>query len=149
MPERDLEAAATAAVLAAGRVVRVAFRDGEATYLVPLGYAWLDGALVGVTGAGRKTGLGSRSPRVAFQVDSSAATGVYAWRSVTGEGHWEIVADPAVRAAALAALAPQVGAAPEWWRTALEPRIDAGEVRVWRITPLWATGRAFGPPGES
>jgi hypothetical protein len=39
--------------------------------------------------------MASVQPEVAFQVDTSAKTGVFEWCSVTGEGTVEAVTDPA------------------------------------------------------
>jgi nitroimidazol reductase NimA-like FMN-containing flavoprotein (pyridoxamine 5'-phosphate oxidase superfamily) len=91
MPAQDLNKNDTLAILAEEQLVRVAFHDGESPYLIPLGYVWLRSALYGVTDSGRKTDIAEANPRVAFQVDTSSTTGLFEWRSVTGEGRFEII----------------------------------------------------------
>jgi nitroimidazol reductase NimA-like FMN-containing flavoprotein (pyridoxamine 5'-phosphate oxidase superfamily) len=141
----DLDPHAIESVLSREDVVRVAFREGEDRYLVPLGYVWLHGALHGVSGPGRKIDLARADPRVTFQVDTSARTGWYAWESVTGEGRFEVVVDEDVRRTTLAAWAPAIEAAPVWWRREIGPAVDAGRLLVWRLTPTRTAGRRFGP----
>lgn len=145
MPRRPIDDATVREILARGDVVRVAFRDEECPYLIPLGYVWIDGALYGVTDRGRKTRLAEADPRVAFQVDTSADTGVYEWTSVTGEGTFALV-DGAERQAALDALGPAVAAAPEWWRAEQGPKLAAGTLLVWRIRPTRLDGIRYGQP---
>lgn len=140
----DLDPDAVRRVLAAESVVRVAFRDGDERYLIPLGYVWLDGALHGVSGPGRKIRLAQADPRVTFQVDTSASTGWFEWESVTGDGRFEVVADDGVRGAVVEAWRPTVDAAPNWWREEIAPALDAGKLLVWRLTPGTVSGRRFG-----
>ena len=47
MAAYDLDLRATGEVLRRESVVRVAFRDGDALYLIPLGYVWLRDAMHG------------------------------------------------------------------------------------------------------
>ena len=91
---RDFDDDQIHACLERERVIRIAFsHDGE-LYLVPVFYTWHEGALCGLTTPGRKTRLGAANPNVAFQVDSTADTGPWAWSSVTGQGTWEEVPNP-------------------------------------------------------
>lgn len=145
MPASDLSDAEVADVLEREGVVRVAFRDGESVYLIPLGYVWLYSGLHGVTELGRKTRLAEVDPRVAFQVDTSSDTGVFEWRSVTGEGRFELVRDESVKREVLMALQPIISAAPEWWQRDQRPKIASGTLQVWRITPNHLHGRRYGP----
>jgi nitroimidazol reductase NimA-like FMN-containing flavoprotein (pyridoxamine 5'-phosphate oxidase superfamily) len=144
----DLDQEAILDVLAGQSVVRVAFRDGDERYLIPLGYVWLDGAMQGVSGPGRKTRLAQADPRVTFQVDTSAESGWFEWRSVTGDGRFEIVTDERQRRRTLDAWRPTIEQAPAWWRREIEPAVDAGKLLVWRLTPIHASGRRFGRPDE-
>lgn len=148
MAAYDLDLRATGEVLRRESVVRVAFRDGDAPYLIPLGYVWLRDAMHGVSGPGLKIRLAETDPRVAFQVDTSATTGWFAWESVTGDGRFEIVHDEDVRRETLAAWKPVVAGAPAWWREEIGPAVDAGKLLVWRLTPGRVTGRRFGPPED-
>jgi RimJ/RimL family protein N-acetyltransferase/nitroimidazol reductase NimA-like FMN-containing flavoprotein (pyridoxamine 5'-phosphate oxidase superfamily) len=131
-------------VLAGEQLVRVAFRDSESLYLIPLGYVWLRSALYGATDPGRKTEIAARNPAVAFQVDSSTRTGFWEWKSVTGEGRFELVEGPE-KQEALEALQPLIAEAPEWWRRELAPKVAAGALAVWRIRPTRVDGRRYGP----
>jgi nitroimidazol reductase NimA-like FMN-containing flavoprotein (pyridoxamine 5'-phosphate oxidase superfamily) len=126
--------------LAACNVVRIAFRDGNSSYLIPLGYVWLDGALFGVTDPGRKTALAAEDPRVAFQVDTSMETGLFAWDSVTGQGRFEVVDDEHEKQRALAALQSFIATAPDWWWREQSARMAAGELLVWRLRPESMSG---------
>jgi len=140
----DLDAEAVEQLLATQNVVRVAFRDGDERYLIPLGYVWLRGAMHGVGAPGRKIRLARADPRVTFQVDTAAVTGWFEWTSATGEGRFELVADEDVRRETLDAWRPIVEQAPQWWRREIGPRVDSGELLVWRLTPTHVTGRRFG-----
>ena len=79
--------------LSTQRVVRIAFDTNDERYLIPLGYVWQDSAFYSVTTRGRKTRMAAISPKVAFQVDDSCETRLFTFKSVTGEGVFEIVAD--------------------------------------------------------
>lgn len=127
-------------------LLRVSFHDGDDPYLIPLGCVWHDGALYGVTEAGRKTEMAARNARVAFQTDTALRTGLFEWESVTGQGRFEVVSDPAEIRQAMAKLQPFVAAAPEWWRNEQGPRMAAGELLVWRIRPRTYTGARYVRP---
>lgn len=144
MPGSDLDGKGIEGVLAGQAIVRVAFRDGEERYLLPLGYVWLRGAMHGVSGPGRKLRLAAADPRVTFQVDTSAESGWFAWESVTGEGRFEIVSDELIRRETFAAWRTTIEGAPAWWREEIGPAVDAGALAVWRLTPIRVTGRRFG-----
>jgi nitroimidazol reductase NimA-like FMN-containing flavoprotein (pyridoxamine 5'-phosphate oxidase superfamily) len=128
-----------------GQLVRVAFRHGDAPYLIPLGYTWLGSALYGVADRGLKTELAERNPTVAFQVDTALDTGLFAWESVTGTGCFAVVTDGDEASRALAALQPFVAEAPAWWRAEQGPRMAAGALIVWRIEPDSFTGVRYAP----
>jgi nitroimidazol reductase NimA-like FMN-containing flavoprotein (pyridoxamine 5'-phosphate oxidase superfamily) len=143
MPRSTLDNEQATAVLRDGHLVRVAFRDGDATYLIPLGYVWIGAALYGVGERGRKTDLASREPVVAFQVDTAMETGLFEWESVTGTGRFAVVTNQDEARAALAALQPFMAEAPDWWRAEQAPRMAQGAVVVWRITPSAFAGVRF------
>jgi len=127
-------------------LVNVAFDAGESTYLIPLGCIWLDGALYGVTEAGRKTGIAAARPRVAFQADTARDTGMWEWESVTGEGRFEIVEDAEERRRAMVELQTAIAEAPEWWKAERAPEMAAGRLLVWRIEPASTTGVRYTRP---
>jgi len=148
MPRYDLSAEEAIEVLAGGTLVRVAFHDGEAPYLIPLGYVWLDSALFGVAELGRKTRMAESNPTVAFQVDTSAETGVFEWESATGEGTFRVVEGDVEKQQVLAALQPVIAQAPDWWQREQAPRMAAGSLLVWRITPTRISGCRYAPPAD-
>jgi nitroimidazol reductase NimA-like FMN-containing flavoprotein (pyridoxamine 5'-phosphate oxidase superfamily) len=131
-------------ILDGQHLVRVAFRDGESLYLIPLGYVWFRSALYGVAERGRKTVLAERNALVAFQVDTSMQTGLWEWESVTGEGRFALV-EAAERQEALSALQPVIAAAPEWWRREEGPSLAAGALVVWRLSVTHVAGSRYAP----
>jgi len=146
MPRTPLSDAECRRVLAGERVVRVTFHDHGSLYLIPLGYVWLDSALYGVTDNGRKTETAARQPLVAFQVDTSAHSGIWEWESVTGEGRFELV-EGSDRQKVFMALQPIIEEAPDWWRQEQAPKLAAGTLVTWRIQPVHMAGRRYGPAG--
>jgi nitroimidazol reductase NimA-like FMN-containing flavoprotein (pyridoxamine 5'-phosphate oxidase superfamily) len=146
MPRVPIPISAAERVLETGELVRVCFRDNDSVHLIPLGYVWLDGALYGVTEAGRKTELASANPRVTFQVDTSRETGLFEWESVMGHGDFELVTSPQERAAAIVQLEAFVARAPGWWKAEQGPKLASGQLLVWRVRPAVLTGVRFGPP---
>ncbi|MGH2609954.1 MAG: pyridoxamine 5'-phosphate oxidase family protein [Tepidiformaceae bacterium] len=138
---KDLTEPEMHSVLSSQRVIRVAFDDGSERFIVPMFYAWHEGALFGLTTPGRKSRMGEANPRVAFQVDSSAQTGEFEWQSVSGEGTWEIL-----RAEADMAFVPLLQArladSPPWAVQLLMERFQTLGRLAWRITPTSMSGRA-------
>lgn len=145
MPRQPLSEDECVRLLAREALVRVAFHDETSLYLIPLGYVWLRGALHGVTERGRKTRVAEANSNVAFQVDSSAHTGLWKWDSVTGEGSFELVASDAEKQQVLSGLQPVVAQAPEWWRQDQAARIAAGTLLVWKIVPTRVSGCRYAP----
>jgi nitroimidazol reductase NimA-like FMN-containing flavoprotein (pyridoxamine 5'-phosphate oxidase superfamily) len=145
MSAYELSEAEVSDVLKEQKVVRVAFRDDESVYLIPLGFVWLHSALYGVMEFGRKTRCAEKNSAVAFQVDSSSESGIFEWRSVTGEGEFETILDDDLRTDVLGALGPIIAQAPDWWLAEQGPKVASGELKVWRITPKRMSGRRFGP----
>jgi len=148
MPAVDLSTEEVSDTLAAEHVVRVAFQDDQSTYLIPLGYVWLEGAFYGVMEGGRKSRMAAENPQVAYQVDTSCRTGLFEWTSVTGEGRFEVVSADAERQRALAALQGLIAHAPAWWQREQAPRIASGVLQVWKIVPLHCSGRRYAPPED-
>lgn len=144
MPRSSLTPDDCSRVLANEQLVRVAFRNQEVLYVIPLGYVWIRSALYGVADRGRKTEMASRDPGVAFQVDTAMQTGLWEWESVTGEGVFDLV-DGTERQEALGALQPVIAKAPDWWRREQGPRMAAGALVVWRIRPTHIAGCRYAP----
>ena len=91
-------------VLHRNHVGRLACSRDDHPFVVPITYAYNDGAVYGVTLPGRKLGIMRAQPRVCFEVDEledRAGT----WRSVVAEGRFEEVTDAMARRAALDLLA--------------------------------------------
>jgi nitroimidazol reductase NimA-like FMN-containing flavoprotein (pyridoxamine 5'-phosphate oxidase superfamily) len=149
MPRTAICREQAARVLEKAQLARVAFRDGDSTYLIPLGYTWLGSALYGVADRGLKTELAERDPNIAFQVDTAIDTGLFEWESVTGSGRFALVTDGDEAGRAIAALQPFIARAPEWWRAEQGPRMTEGALIVWRIDPTSFTGVQYARPETS
>lgn len=65
----------------------IAMRDAEGAYVVPISYAYADGAIYGHAAPGRKIALMRRWPHVAFQVEDVEHGA--RWRSVVVRGRFE------------------------------------------------------------
>jgi nitroimidazol reductase NimA-like FMN-containing flavoprotein (pyridoxamine 5'-phosphate oxidase superfamily) len=120
------------------RIARLGCHAGGVTYVVPLIYAYDDGAVVAVTTEGRKTAMLRENPRVCVEVDEYDVDGRGSWRSVIAEGTYEELTGEAIEPA-LALLRER------FTRTAgrvAEPRSLGPEVVVLRITLGEVSGRA-------
>ncbi len=74
------------------RIARLGCHADGVTYVVPLIYAYEDGAVVTVTTEGRKTAMLRENPRVCVEVDEYDADGKGSWRSVIAHGTCEELA---------------------------------------------------------
>jgi nitroimidazol reductase NimA-like FMN-containing flavoprotein (pyridoxamine 5'-phosphate oxidase superfamily) len=81
------------------RIARLGCHAGDEMYIVPLIYAYEDGAVVAVTTEGRKTGMLRENPRVCVEVDSYDVDGRGSWRSVIAYGTYEELAGDAIEPA--------------------------------------------------
>lgn len=88
---RELSSAECEAILRRHRFGRLGVRDAEGAYIVPLSYAFEDGAVYAHAAPGRKIALMRRWPHVAFQVDE-IEDGAH-WRSVLLRGRFEELRD--------------------------------------------------------
>lgn len=68
------------------RIARLGCHAGGETYVVPVIYAYGDGAIVTVTQEGRKVEMLRENPRVCVEVDEYDADGRGSWRSVIAYG---------------------------------------------------------------
>jgi len=146
MPSRLLTEQEISDILGSEGVVRVAFYDEEHPYVIPFGYVYLKSRLHGITAPGRKSQIAERNPRVGFQVDTSARSGPWEWKSGTGEGRFEFVESEEERREALSALEPMLAEAPAWWQGEIRPLVQRGIVRVWKITPTRVGGVQYARP---
>jgi nitroimidazol reductase NimA-like FMN-containing flavoprotein (pyridoxamine 5'-phosphate oxidase superfamily) len=149
VPRTAISTAKARRVLERERLVRIAFRGNDSTYLIPLGYTWVGSALYGVADRGLKTNLAEQDPSVAFQVDTAMETGLFEWESVTGTGRFAVVNEKAEADRAIAALQPFLAQAPDWWRAEQGPRMAEGALIVWRIKPTSFTGVRYARPGTT
>jgi uncharacterized protein len=81
------------------RIARLGCHAGGVTYVVPLIYAYENGAVVTVTTEGQKTAMLRESPRVCVEVDEYDADGKGSWRSVIAQGTYEELVGDAVEPA--------------------------------------------------
>jgi len=133
LSEREIEE-----FLRGQRIARLGCHADGTTYVVPLIYAYEDGAVVAVTSEGRKTAMLRENPRVCVEVDEYDADGKGSWRSVIAQGSYEELAGDAV-APALALMRERFA------RTAgraAEPRPPGPNVVVLRISLTEISGRA-------
>ena len=70
------------------RIVRLGCHADGVTYVVPLIYAYEDGAVVAVTTEGRKTAMLRENPRVCVEVDEYDCDGKGSWQSVIAYGRY-------------------------------------------------------------
>ena len=132
-------------LLSVERVVRIGFEaDGE-RYLVPLGFIWHRGALYAMTTQGRKTRMASANPKVSFQIDTSTRTGPFSWRSVSGEGTFEVVTDSKELEAISPLLVSRFPDMPNWMQAEYAEKQERGTVVYVRIRPSEMTGRKSEP----
>ena len=75
------------------RIARLGCHSGGVTYVVPLIFAYEDGAVVAVTTEGRKTAMLRENPRVCVEVDEYDADGRGSWRSVIAYGTYDELSD--------------------------------------------------------
>src|SRR5687768_3365203 len=143
MAQRELKDAEIEGLLRSQRIVRIAFDAFGERYLLPLGYVWREGMLYLMLSAGRKTRMAAANPRVAFQVDDAAETGLLSWSSVTGEGEiaWvEDAAEKSVIRSLLLARFPELAA---WGREQAQEKQAAGALLFACLRPIVLTGRSF------
>jgi nitroimidazol reductase NimA-like FMN-containing flavoprotein (pyridoxamine 5'-phosphate oxidase superfamily) len=81
------------------RIARLGCHAGGVTYVVPLIYAYEDGAVIAVTTEGRKTAMLRENPRVCVEVDEYDADERGSWRSVIAHGTYEELAGDAIEPA--------------------------------------------------
>jgi len=132
-------------LLDAERVVRIGFEANGEHYLVPLGFVRYRDALYAMTTRGRKTRMAAANPVVSFQIDTSARTGPFSWHSVSGEGTFEVVADPAEIDAVSPLLVARFPDMPEWMQAEYAKKQEQGHVVFVRVRPSRLAGRKSEP----
>ena len=83
---RELDRDEIEEFLLSQRIARLGCHAGGETYVVPVIYAYGDGALVTVTQEGRKVAMLRENPRVCVEVDEYDTDGRGSWRSVIAYG---------------------------------------------------------------
>jgi len=78
------------------RIARLGCHNDGVTYVVPLIYAYEDGAVVAVTTEGRKTAMLRENPQVCVEIDEYDVDGKGSWRSVIAHGIYEELSGEAV-----------------------------------------------------
>lgn len=96
---RELSRAEIDEFLRGQRIARLGCHAGGVTYIVPLIYAYEDGAVVAVTTEGRKTAMLRENPRVCVEVDEYDADHKGSWRSVIAYGTCDELAADAIEPA--------------------------------------------------
>jgi nitroimidazol reductase NimA-like FMN-containing flavoprotein (pyridoxamine 5'-phosphate oxidase superfamily) len=134
---RELSPAEIEEFLRAQRIARLGCHADGATYVVPLIYAYDDGAVVAVTTEGRKIAMLRQNPRVCVEVDEYDADGKGSWRSVIAHGTYEELAGEAIEPA-LALMRQRFARAAG---RAAEPRQLGPQVVVLRIALDEISGR--------
>jgi nitroimidazol reductase NimA-like FMN-containing flavoprotein (pyridoxamine 5'-phosphate oxidase superfamily) len=135
---RELSRAEIEEFLRGQRIARLGCHANGATYVVPLIYAYEDGAVVAVTTEGRKTAMLRENPRVCLEVDEYDADGKGSWRSVIAYGTYDELAGDAIEPA-LSLLRERFARAAG---RAAEPRALGEDVVVLRITLDEISGRS-------
>jgi uncharacterized protein len=135
---RELSSGEIEEFLQGQRIARLGCHADGITYVVPLIYAYDDGAVVAVTTEGRKTAMLRENPLVCVEVDEYDTDGKGSWRSVIAHGTCEELAGDAVEPA-LALMRERFARAAG---RAAEPRPLGPNVVVLRINFTEMSGRA-------
>jgi nitroimidazol reductase NimA-like FMN-containing flavoprotein (pyridoxamine 5'-phosphate oxidase superfamily) len=96
---RELTADEIEEFLLEQRIARLGCHAGGETFVVPVIYAYGDGAMVSVTQEGRKVSMLRENPRVCVEVDEYDTDGRGSWRSVIAYGNAEELAGDEIEAA--------------------------------------------------
>jgi nitroimidazol reductase NimA-like FMN-containing flavoprotein (pyridoxamine 5'-phosphate oxidase superfamily) len=96
---RELTADEIEEFLRGQRIARIGCHAGGETYVVPIIYAYGDGAVVTVTQEGRKVAMLRENARVCVEVDEYDTDGHGSWRSVIAYGAAEELAGEEIEAA--------------------------------------------------
>ena len=145
MAFKELTATEVDELLAGERAMRIGFDANNERYLVPLGFIWHEGALYAMTTQGRKMRMAAANPKVSFQIDTSARTGLFSWHSLSGEGTFEVVTDSRELEAISPLLVSRFPDMPGWMQAEYAEKQKQGKVVFVRIRPTRMTGRKSEP----
>ncbi|MGH3009095.1 MAG: pyridoxamine 5'-phosphate oxidase family protein [Gaiellaceae bacterium] len=96
---RDLSRDEIEEFLRGQRIARLGCHTGGETYVVPVIYAYEDGAVVTVTTEGRKTAMLRENSRVCVEIDEYDVDSRGSWRSVIAQGTSEELSGDEIEAA--------------------------------------------------
>jgi nitroimidazol reductase NimA-like FMN-containing flavoprotein (pyridoxamine 5'-phosphate oxidase superfamily) len=139
---RDLSLAECEDILRTERVGRIAVRDADGVYIVPLHYAFADGAIYGHAAPGKKLRLMRLWPHVALQVDRIA--GPAEWKSVLVQGAFRELTDEEEQIHARQVLVRAFEGNPLLVTAGHGHRTTLADAIVFRIEPADITGCAEG-----
>ena len=127
-------------MLLASRVGRIGVRSEAGVYIVPVAFAFAEGAIFGHSAPGKKMALLRLWPHVGFQVDE--VRGVTDWRSVLVQGKWHELTEEAGKGHARAVLLRAFDGN-LWWATAGHGhRTSLADAMLYRIDIEEISGRA-------
>lgn len=139
---RELSIEECEALLARHRVGRIAVRDVEGAYIVPMSFVFEGGVVHAHTSPGHKLQLLRRWPHVAFQADEVEEAD--RWRSVLVRGRFRELTDPDEQAHTRLVLVRAFGGNPVAVTAPHGHRTTLADAIVFRIEPETVTGRAEG-----
>ncbi len=139
---KDLSIGECDDLLLAGRVGRLAVRDEEGVYIVPLQYGFADGYIYGHASPGKKIRLMRLWPRVAFQVDQMGAG--ECWQSVLVQGTFHEAVTEEERVHARQVLLRAFGGHAGEVTFGHGHRTTLAEAILFKIVPYEVTGKALG-----
>lgn len=126
--------------LLAARVGRIGVRCEEGVYIVPVAFAFAEGAIFGHSPPGKKVALFRRWPHVGFQVD--VVRSMTNWQSVLAQGRWHELVQEEDKVHARAALLRAFGGN-LWWTTAGHGhQTSLADALLYRIDIEEISGRA-------
>lgn len=138
----DLTLAECEDLLLSQRLGRLAVREDDGVYLVPLQYAWADGYVYGHASPGKKIRLMRLWPRVAFQVDEIGMG--ECWRSVLVQGTYFELHTEEERTHARQVLLRAFGGHAGEVTFGHGHRTTLAEAILFRIVPYEVSGKALG-----
>jgi nitroimidazol reductase NimA-like FMN-containing flavoprotein (pyridoxamine 5'-phosphate oxidase superfamily) len=139
---RDLSLAECEDILRAQTVGRVAVRDADGVYVVPIHYAFAEGAVFGHAPPGKKLRLMRLWPHVALQVDTISSP--VEWKSVLVQGAFRELTGEEEQVHARQVLVRAFEGNPALVTAGHGHRATLAEAIVFRIDPAEITGCAEG-----
>ena len=139
---RDLSLAECEDILRAQTVGRIAVRDADGVYIVPIHYAFAEGAVFGHAAPGKKLRLMRLWPHVALQVDT--IVNPVEWKSVLVQGAFRELTGEEEQIHARQVLVRAFEGNPLLVTAGHGHRTTLAEAIVFRIDPAEITGCAEG-----